>query len=46
MKNPNKQDLQQITFNYSSNLTFEDFMNLYKKCATKPYYYLVDDSIR
>ena len=41
MKIPNKQELQQIAFNHSSDTDFKDFMNLYKKCAEKPYSFLV-----
>ena len=37
MKIPNKQELQQIAFNHSSDIDFKDFMNLYKKCTIKPY---------
>ena len=37
MKLPNKTELQQITFNHSSDIEFQDFMNLYKKCTAKPY---------
>ena len=37
MKIPNKRDLQQIAFNHSSHIDFQDFMNLYKKCTEKPY---------
>ena len=37
MKIPNKRELQQIAFNHSSDIDFQDFMNLYKKCTTKPY---------
>ena len=40
MKVPNKQELQQITFNHSSD---SDFMNVYKKFITKPYFSLVTD---
>ena len=29
MKIPNKQELQQIAFNHSSDIEFQDFMNLY-----------------
>ena len=32
-----EQEPQQITFNHSSDIDFEDFMNLYKKWAAKPY---------
>ena len=35
MKIPNKRDLQQITFNHSSDDDFQEFMNLYKKCTEK-----------
>ena len=44
MKILNKQDLLQIAFNYSSDIDFKDFMNLYKKCTTKPYSFLVIDA--
>ena len=30
MKTPNKQELQQITFNHSSDIEFKDFMKFYK----------------
>ena len=33
MKIPNKRELQQITFNHSSDIYFKDFMNLCKKCT-------------
>ena len=44
MKIPNKRELQQIAFNYSSDIDFQDFMNLHKKCAEKPYSLLVIDT--
>ena len=44
MKIPNKQELQQITFNRSSDIDCQDFMNLYKKCTAKPYSILVIDT--
>ena len=31
MKIPNKRELQQISFNHSSDITFQDFTNLCKK---------------
>ena len=43
MKIPNKQELQQVAFNCSSDIDFQDFMDLYKKCTEKPYYFLVID---
>ena len=44
MKIPNKRELQQIAYNYSSDIDFKDFMNLYKKCTAKPYSVLVIDT--
>ena len=41
MKIPNKRELQQIAFNHSSDINFQDFMNIYKKCTAKPYSFLV-----
>ena len=45
VKSPNKQELQQIAFNHSLDIDFEDFINLYKKCTAKPYSFLVIDGI-
>ena len=39
MKIQNKRELQQIAFNYSSDIDFKDFMNLYKKCTAKPHFF-------
>ena len=44
MKIPNKRELQQIVFNHSSDIDFQDFMNLFKKCTAKPYSFLVIDT--
>ena len=44
MKISNKRELQQIAFNHSSDIDFQDFMNLYKKCPAKPYFYLFIDA--
>ena len=44
MKILNKGELKQIAFNHSSYIGFKDFMNLYKKCAAKPYSFLVVDA--
>ena len=44
MKIPNKRDLQQIAFSHSSDIDFQDFMNLYKKCTGKSYSFLVIDT--
>ena len=39
MKIPNKRKIQQIAFNHSPVIDFQDFMNLYKKCTAKPYFF-------
>ena len=44
MKILNKRELQQITFNHSSDIDFQDFMNLYKNCNTNQYSVLVIDT--
>ena len=44
MKIPNKQELQQVAFNHPSDIVFQDFMSLYKKCTEKPYSFLVFDA--
>ena len=44
MKIPNKRELQQIALNHSSDIDFNDFMNIYKKCTTEPYSFLVNDT--
>ena len=44
LKISKKQELQQITFNHSSDIVFKDFMNLYKKCTAKTYSFLVIDA--
>ena len=44
MKIPNKRRLPQTAFNKSSDIDFQDFLNLYKKCTEKPYSFLVIDT--
>ena len=44
IKIPNKIELQQIALNHSSDIDFKDFMKIYKKCTTEPYYFLVNDT--
>ena len=44
MKIPNKRELQQIAFNHSSDIDFQDFMNLYKRSTVEPYSLLVMDT--
>ena len=43
-ENSNKRECQQIAFNYSLDIDFRYFMNLYKNCTAKPYYFLVIDA--
>ena len=45
MKILNKRELQQIAFNHSSGIDFQDFMNLCKMYNSKPYSFLVIDTI-
>ena len=40
MKIPNKKELQQTASNHLSDIDFQDFLNLYKKCTAKPHYFL------
>ena len=44
MKIPNKRELQQTAFDHSSDIDFQDFVSLYKKCTSKPYFLLVIDT--
>ena len=44
MKTSNKRELQQIALNHSSDIEFQEFMNLYKKCTAKPCSFLVIDA--
>ena len=44
MKIPNKAEFQQISFNDSSDINFQDFMILYKKFSAKPYSFLIIDT--
>ena len=44
MKIPNKRELQQIATNHSSDINTKDFINIYKKCADKPYSFPVNDT--
>ena len=44
MKIQNKRELQQIVFKHFSDIDFQDFMNLYKKCTAKPYSFFIIDT--
>ena len=40
----NKRELQQIAINHSSEINTKDFANIYKKCTSEPYSFLVNDT--
>ena len=39
MKIPNKRKLQQIALNHSSDINSKDFIKIYKKYTTEPYFF-------
>ena len=45
MKIPNEREPQQIAINHSSDIDFKDFIKIYKKCADRPYSFLVNDTM-
>ena len=44
MKIQEKKQLQQYAFNHSSDIEFQDLLNLYKMCTAKPFFVLVIDT--
>ena len=40
----NKRELREIAINHSSNISTKDFTNIYRKCITEPYSFLVNDT--
>ena len=44
MKIPNERELQQTALNYSSDIDFNGFIRIYKKCNAEPYSFLVNDT--
>ena len=44
MKIQNKRELEQISFNHSSDIDFKEFKKIYKKCAAESYSFLVNDT--
>ena len=44
MQIPNERGLQQITYNYLSNIAFKDSMKMYTKYTARPYSFLVNDA--
>ena len=45
LKIPNKRELRETALNHSSDIDFQDFMNLYKQFTVKPYSFLVNDTV-
>ena len=43
-KIPNKRELQRIAISYSLDINTKDFTNIYRKCTSEPYYYLLNDT--
>ena len=43
-KTPNKRELQQIAISHSLENNTKDFVNIYRKCTSEPYSFLVDDT--
>ena len=44
MKIPNKKQPQQITYNHSSDIVYEELMNLHRNCTAKSYSLLMTDT--
>ena len=44
MKIHTKRELQNIAVNHSTDIDYKDFMNIYKKCSSKPYSFLTIDT--
>ena len=44
MKIPHKRELQQIALNHLSDIDFQDFIKIFKKCTAEPYFFLVNDT--
>ena len=40
----NKRELQEIAINHSSDINTKDFANIYRKCTSEPYSFLVNDT--
>ena len=44
MKINNKRELKNISTNHSADIDYKDFMNIYRECTNRPYYFLTIDS--
>ena len=45
LKIPNKRELRETALNHSSDIDFQDFLNLYKQFTAKLYSFLVNDTV-
>ena len=43
-ENSYQRELQNIAVNHSTDIDYKDFMNIYKKCSSKPYSFLTIDT--
>ena len=44
MKIHNKRELQNITSNHSADIDYKNFMKIYRKCASEPFFFLTIDT--
>ena len=44
MKINNKRELQNIAFNHSANIDYQDFIKIYRECTREPYSFLTIDT--
>ena len=44
MKIPNQRELQQTALNHSSDVSFKDFIKIYKHCTAEPYSFLINEA--
>ena len=44
MKIHNKRELQNVAINHSADIDYKDFMNIFRKCTSKPYSFLTIDT--
>ena len=45
MKINKKRELQNITINYSADIDYQDFINIYRECTKKPFNFLTIDTM-
>ena len=44
MKIKNRRELQNIAIDHSSDISYNDFVKIYRECTIKPYYFLTIDT--